>query len=85
MSLIEHVWPWNAQPQEAARLRPEYADAVVYLPSVNPGALLNGAALTQGAPLAITNGGIAVAQQQRAKVNHSVMKLPNSGIGRAHV
>ena len=78
MALRELLLPWDAQPQEAARLRPEYADAVVYLPSVNPGALLNGVALTQGAPLAITNGGIAVAQQQRAKVNHSVMKLPNS-------
>jgi len=78
VALRELLLPWDAQPQEAARLSPEYADAVVYLPSVNPGALLNGVALTQGAPLAITNGGIAVAQQQRAKVNHSVTKLPNS-------
>lgn len=76
MGLIQHVWPWDTQPQEAVRLRPEYADAVVYLPSHDPGRMLNGVAMTQGAPLAITNGGIAVAQSQRAKFSRLAAGMP---------
>ena len=84
MSLIEHVWPWDAQPQEAVRLRRELADAaLVYLPGTHPTAILSAsglpiAPLTTAAPLVVTPSGYAVQQQQQSQFSRAAAGLPTN-------
>ena len=84
MALREILLPWDAQPQEAVRLRRELADAaLVYLPGTHPTAILSAsglpiAPLTTAAPLVVTPSGYAVQQQQQSQFSRAAAGLPTN-------
>lgn len=84
MALRELLLPWDAQPQEAVRLRRELADAaLVYLPGTHPTAILSAsglpiAPLTTAAPRVVTPSGYAVQQQQQSQFSRAAAGLPTN-------